>query len=65
MYPNTRMQISSNFQFVVAFFERTDFRIGASRAKFREEFDGNIHLPVAPPNLGKHAEKRCARPKSF
>ena len=43
----------------------TELRIGVSRAKFREEFDGEVRLAVAPSNLCKNFEKRCARRKKI
>ena len=51
------------FHVFLAFFSRTDLRKGVSRAKFREEFDGEVRLAVAPSNLGENVEKLCARRK--
>ena len=45
------------------FFGRTDLRKGVSRAKFREESDFEVRLVVAPQNLSKNVEKRCATAK--
>ena len=47
------------------FFGRTDLRKGVSRAKFREESDFEVRLAVAPQNLGKNVEKRCATAKKI
>ena len=49
----------------LTFFGRTDLRKGVSRAKLREEFDFEVRLAVAPQNLGKNVEKRCATAKKF
>ena len=49
----------------MTFFGRTDLRKGVSRAKFREESDFEVRLVVAPQNLSKNVEKRCATAKKI
>ena len=46
-------------------FGRTDPRIGASKAKNREEVDFELPKPPNPPKLAKKHKKRHPRPKHF
>ena len=46
-------------------FGRTDPRIGASKAKNREEVDFELPKPPNPPKLAKKRKKRDPRPNIF
>ena len=46
-------------------FDRTDLRIGGSRAKFDVEDDGEVRFAVAPPKPYEINEKLISRSKIF
>ena len=46
-------------------FGRTDLRIGPSKAKYCEEFDFEVRLPVRPPKLLRTRQKLLSDTEKF
>ena len=47
------------------FFGRTELILGASKAKYCEELDFEVHFHVAPPNPDKNTEKRISETEKY